>query len=254
MPRRDETEFMDVPGLRADRGEVTATRPAASPGRGAGSPSAPAPAQDGFMARYLAIAALCLAFGVGVGAFLLYQQQVQTQQALADATARIVELEKKLSTSDESWNESSVVMQVKLKDLAARSETLRSDLDKLARRNQKEIEDQAELMKKQDGALRDDLKTLASENQMAHTALTQKSSQIEQTLASRQKSIDDTVDRMNKMASEHAGLVKRMQTTEDWIDSINTYRKQVNQSLESLRKQIEGMGQPAQPRPAGQLQ
>ena len=93
----------------------------------------------------LLIGALLLALvSAGAAGYLLYSQQ-QSQLALQSATARIVELENRLSATGEEMGNSTVALQVKVTELANRSEELWQQMDKLWasawRRNQSEIKD-----------------------------------------------------------------------------------------------------------------
>ena len=78
----------------------------------------------------------------------IHQQNVQLQ----DARERVEKLEQQLSTTDESVSQSSVAMQVKLKELNDRSDELWTQMDKLWasawRRNQTEIVEHGEKLEK----------------------------------------------------------------------------------------------------------
>ncbi|TNF34096.1 MAG: hypothetical protein EP312_07355 [Gammaproteobacteria bacterium] len=256
MPNRDDTEIMDFSGMRAERpAGATGTRPAVKTPTGK-QPKAPKPAaagsHDGFATKFLLVIALLLAFGAGVWAFLLQQSMGQAQQDLMQAQARIADLERRLSSSDDSWNQSSAAMAVKIKELVEKTDTLWQEMDKLWasawRRNQKDIGDQAALLKKQDALLKSQAKTLEGLRKELSGGISntgKRIEQLEQSTAARQKVLDDAVARFNKLAGEQAALNKRMTTNEEWIESINTHRKQINQSLDSLRKSIDNLNRPA---------
>ena len=251
MPDRDDTEYMDLPGgMRAERpGGTTGARPATPTGR---VPKARQPGagggHEGFATRFLLVIALLLAFGAGAWAFVLQQAIGQAQQELVQAQARIADLERRLSSSDDSWNQSSAAMSVKIKELVEKTETLWQEMDKLWasawRRNQKDIGDQAALLKKQDALLKTQAKTLEELRKTLSGGITDTANRIEQlekTTAARQKTLDESIARFNKLASEQAALGKRVQSNEEWIESINTHRKQINQSLDSLRKSVDNL-------------
>lgn len=93
----------------------------------------------------LVISALLLALlSTGAAGYLLYNQQ-QSQLAFDNATARILELENRLSATGEEMGNSTVALQVKVTELANRLEELWQQMDKLWasawRRNQSEIKD-----------------------------------------------------------------------------------------------------------------
>lgn len=249
MPRRDETEVLDVPGLRADpRG--SAPRPPVT-GRPTGRHE---PVHvDAPISRLLLILALCLSAGVGVWSFLIQKSLGQARVDLGQAQSRIAELERQLSSSDESWSQSSVAMQVRLKDVADKTDTLWKEMDKLWasawRRNQKDIGDQAELLKKQDALLKSQAQALAGLRQELQTqakSLGERAGSLEKSLAARQKALDESLANLNRITAEQGALSKRVQTNEEWIESINAHRRQINQQLESLRQSF-ATSRPAAP-------
>lgn len=251
MPRRDETEILDAPGLRADP-RTGGSRPAPGSGR---PPTGRHEAvhADAPISRVLIIVALCLAVGVGAWTALIHRSLGQARVELGQAQSRIAELERQLSSSDESWSQSSVAMQVKLKDVADKTDTLWKEMDKLWasawRRNQKDIGDQAELLKKQDALLKSQAQAVAGLRQELQTqgkSLGERAGSLEKSLAARQKAIDESLASLNRMAAEQGALSKRVQTNEEWIESINAHRRQINQQLESLRQSL-ASSRPAAP-------
>jgi chromosome segregation ATPase len=131
--------FDDVPNIRIDASDrtVQGTNPNGTP--------SPAPTIVKANNQGLVISALLLALiATGASGFLYYTQQ-QSQTALDSATARIMELENRLSATGEEMGNSTVALQVKVGELANRAEELWEQMDKLWasawRRNQKEIQD-----------------------------------------------------------------------------------------------------------------
>jgi chromosome segregation ATPase len=131
--------FDDVPNIRVDASDrsVQAHNPN----------GAPPPVTTVVKAsnQSLVMSALLLALlSSGAAGYLLYSQQ-QSQLAFDSATARILELENRLSATGEEMGNSTVALQVKVTELANRSEELWQQMDKLWasawRRNQSEIKD-----------------------------------------------------------------------------------------------------------------
>ncbi|MBT4883766.1 MAG: hypothetical protein HON44_07325 [Glaciecola sp.] len=131
--------FDDVPNIRVDASDrsVQAHNPN----------GAPPPVTTVVKAsnQSLVMSALLLALlSSGAAGYLLYSQQ-QSQLAFDSATARILELENRLSATGEEMGNSTVALQVKVTELANRSEVLWQQMDKLWasawRRNQSEIKD-----------------------------------------------------------------------------------------------------------------
>lgn len=131
--------FDDVPNIRVDASDrsVQAHNPNGTP--------PPVATVVKASNQSLVISALLLALlSSGAAGYLLYSQQ-QSQLAFDSATARILELENRLSATGEEMGNSTVALQVKVTELANRSEELWQQMDKLWasawRRNQSEIKD-----------------------------------------------------------------------------------------------------------------
>jgi chromosome segregation ATPase len=131
--------FDDVPNIRVDASDrsVQAHNPNGTP--------LPVTTVVKTSNQSLVISALLLALlSSGAAGYLLYSQQ-QSQLAFDSATARILELENRLSATGEEMGNSTVALQVKVTELANRLEELWQQMDKLWasawRRNQSEIKD-----------------------------------------------------------------------------------------------------------------
>jgi methyl-accepting chemotaxis protein len=177
---------------------------------------------------------------------------------LINATDRVAALEDRLSSTDESVNQSSVALQVKIKDVDAaltqvRDETLKkmkaqidqqttqiAGLDKTAKNTQASVAgvDQkvAEQGKEIEGAR-------AQIDKLAAVVDTHKQKADQQ-----QASIDAVSNKVKSVSDSQAKLDSRLSNNEEWVDSINTFRKQMNREIVNIKQQIAG-GKPA-PAPA----
>lgn len=181
-----------------------------------------------------------LILAVGGGASWLYLQ-------LEASNARIATLEQRLSQAGESMDQSSATLGLKLKELTDKTNVLWTEMDKLWasawRRNQSEI---TEL---RDGAANLSKKLAAAQKTLS--AVETKTADID-SIASKVKVLDDmqvqvtdlsnNVLQLRKLSDgfgkSTSGLEKRMTSAEDWINSINAYRKQVNRQLDELQKAV----------------
>ncbi len=173
---------------------------------------------------------------------------------LTKSNDRIAQLEMRLSEAGESMDQSSATLGLKLKEVTQKTNELWDQMDKLWasawRRNQSDI-----------AGLRDDIK-----------ALNKKSTDVSSSLAALKKVTDDVPDLEKRVASlsgmkadidkalatangmksslskmeisvakvegAQSAIAKRVDTNEQWVESINAYRKQVNRRLEDLSKTI----------------
>ncbi len=178
-------------------------------------------------------------------------------QLYAQATkldARVVELEKRLSSTDESLSQSGVAMQVAFKELKSRVIDQEGQIDKLWssawKKNQTDIESQG----KQIASLT--LKTKTTTEELANLAKTDEAYAAEikvlnaraETLAAMDASIkeqDKTVNALKKQLDEmdktNATLKKKIDENAGWIQSNNTFRQQTNQSLNRLEQQMKNL-------------
>lgn len=184
---------------------------------------------------------------VGCAAFL-YQQLTLAQE-------RVGVLEQKLSVTDESVNQSSVSMQVKLKDLDAaltqvRDETLKQ-YKGLIDKHTAQIDALDKASKNAQAALAKlDQRTDEHDKQIADTR-----AQVEK--------IPPTVDQAKRKLDEHDaafaavnGKLKslgdaqgkadsRLNNNDEWVESINTFRKQMNREIVNIKQQVAGGKPPA---------
>lgn len=193
---------------------------------------------------------LILALGGFAG--FLYQQLTLAQE-------RVGALEQRLSMTDESVNQSSVSMQVKLKELDTafaqlRDETLKSLNAKLS----------------QHGSQLESLEKASKNTQAAVGKLGQRADEQDKSLADTRAQVEKippTVEQAKRKLDEHDaalaavnGKVKagadvqakhegRLNNNDEWVESINTFRKQMNREIVNIKQQVAG-GKPPAPNDA----
>jgi chromosome segregation ATPase len=231
MPRRDD-HIDDIPSIIPERDDL----------RESYTPAAPAQKSGG--GKGLAVFALLVALAAAGGAGYLFQQLQLTQQALAAADKRVTSLEDMLSASSETASESAAVQAVKIKELT-------SEVDKLwasawrknkARLNEleKQLKGQQSKLAALDKTSKSSAEALAALNRQL-PQLQNLSSELKevQSLSIAQKAqlseLDDTLAEARTGLSK---LGKRVGETEDWVKSINAYRRQMNQKLADLEASL----------------
>ena len=203
--------FDDVPNIRIDASDrtVQGTNPNGTP--------SPAPTIVKANNQGLVIGALLLALiATGASGFLYYTQQ-QSQAAIDSATARIMELENRLSATGEEMGNSTVALQVKVGELANRAEELWDQMDKLWasawRRNQSEIGDLNKTVMTLKASSEKSTKTLQLETADNNTALGLVQEQLE----------------------SQASLLKQLNAK---FNDINNVDADFEQQLENLREKL----------------
>lgn len=203
-----------------------------------------------------------VAISIAMFAFLLavlslsvagYFYQQQSQQ-MVQANARIADLERQLSSTDESVSQSSVAMQVKLSELKNKTDELWVQMDKLWasawKHNQTQISQHTEQIMQNSTAVKNAQTALAQVQKSQDAAITavnhlkDKHSSLEK----KQKTIDvledslaDQKKQLSRLDSELTALQLQQQVIEktandnaQWIQSINVFRKQTNQKINEL--------------------
>jgi TolA-binding protein len=243
MPDPDD-HLTDVPRIiatRDDDGPYRRSRAEAAeprrPSRAARAAETPA---GGGIARPVAVLALLVGLGASAVAFLLWQQTVRLDQALAQANQRIADLEGKLSTTDDSVTQSSAQMQVKIKELAG-------EVDKLWasawRKNDGRLTELEGAMKKAAGTFDAHQRRLATLDASTEKLTQQVGSAAEvagtvTTLGQQQTALQDGIGRLNStvatLANTQRAQEARLKESEQWVQSNIEFRKQVTQRLTRL--------------------
>lgn len=184
---------------------------------------------------------------VAGGAGYLYSELLKSND-------RITTLEARLSEAGESMDQSSATIGLRLKELTDKTNQLWEQMDKLWasawRRNQSEIatlRDDIKDINKQSGAFKSSLSSL----QNAVKGMPDLERRVAE-LGTLQTQIDKAVAAANGMSNKVSSLEtsvarvkgsqtdfeKRIASNEQWVESINAYRKQVNRRLDELQNLV----------------
>ena len=232
---------------RPTRPKTRSNQPAGnvrSPNRSApsGQPSAGA----GIWARLFITVSLVIAAVACAWVWQLQEQLDQSGQLLNQYEQRISDLEDRLSDTDEGLSQNTATMAVKIKELdsevdklwAARNLQKKkiSGLESQSAANTKKVASTAKSLsvdKSQLKSLATDIAKLRSvSGDLQRLMVSAKSSQAE---------VERVADSLNRMDLEYAKLNKRVKTNEDWVGSVNAFRRQVNTSLSQLSTSIRAL-------------
>lgn len=238
----------DIPSIVPSRDEVVSRRTRNGKADGGAPSSGSSSGRSSLMMR------LVVAISLIIGASALawnYELQKKLQQAAvmrADFESRIGDLEDRLSDTDESVSQSSVAMQVKIKELY-------SEVDKLwAQRNlQKQqlaghdisISANKGLVEKQAGtikSIRSDTKTqgiqvAALVSQMEEfNEMVVPLKQLLSSSPSDRAQLEALADQLRKLDLDFDAMQQRVDITEEDIEAINGFRRQVWANLSEIQK------------------
>jgi methyl-accepting chemotaxis protein len=230
------------------------TRPRPGKGSGAQRPAAPkgpaAGAGSGALARVLITVALVVA---GVACTWAWQLQAGLKQAdlqLQDYAKRIGELEARLSDTDEGMNQNAELQAAKIRELDSEVRKLWDNVWKQASDRLAKLERDTTAQGKKIDAAASGLAKAQGQISSAGGDIAKLKSvagDLERLIASgkaNQAEVERVADSINRVNLDLAKLNKRVQGNEEWIQSINAFRKQVNASILELQSALR-----AQPKP-----
>lgn len=201
----------------------------------------------------MAIVILLLLATSGLAVYL-FQKLTTAEKSLSQYEVRITELERRLSVTDESMSESSVAIKVKVRELDLEIRKLWDNVWK--RSKQKLAEHDTQLAKLQKSAQRSDQfittsKQLQSNNEKVVVDLKQQLKKVQQTqttvaankskVGQLESQLENTNDKLNRFGNTVTGIDRRVKDNEEWVESINGFRRQVNRDITSLKQSA---GQP----------
>ena len=198
----------------------------------------------------IAVLILCIV-GLSIWNNALVETSRQQQDLIQDAQQRLSLLEKQLSSSDESMTQSSVVMQVRLKDIETRTEELWTQMDKLWaaawRRNQTEIADHGKRLDAFDESMIKQNKTLIAldmqltKEQKSLSRLKAENVKLAKNIkvfTAKEKELLALKTQINDQLQGNKLLQKKIDDNQQWQQSNNAFRLQTNKTLARLEKQI----------------
>lgn len=192
-----------------------------------------------------------LVVGLAAGGYYLFDRLQAAQGQLQLAQQRLEVLEQRLSSADESLEENSVTTAVKLKELDSE---IRKLWDNVWKKQKQELaEHEAQLAKnekrlvsiesrnsKLDAQLQKALKAYSADGEERKSMAGKLDRVIAQAEVNRK-----TLLEVNKKLTEGGSLdarvdslERRLEQSEQWLDSVNAFRKQVNRDIEALRQTV----------------
>jgi hypothetical protein len=181
----------------------------------------------------------------------LYQKIQVSEQVLKNYELRISQLERQLSVTDESMSESGVAMKIKLRELDSEVRKLWDNVWKKSKAtldaHDAQLNKQAQRINTNEAFITN-AKQLMSKNDSVVASLSAQLKKAERTqvqvvtnqnaLKRIENSAENSADKTNRVASDLLKLDKRVRANEEWVDSINGFRRQVNRDINSLKQNL----------------
>lgn len=220
-----------APGQEAKRRGAAAKTPKGSGGAG-------------LLARLFITISLAVA-GVACGwAFQLQKQQEQAELTMQTYAQRISDLEARLSDTDEGMNQNATLQAAKIRELDSEVRKLWDNVWKRAKARLDKLERDSSNQGKTISANEKSLAATETQLERASADLAKLKSvagDLERLMASartNQAEVERVADTLNRINLDMSKLNKRVQGNEEWIGSINTFRKQVNANLTELQASV----------------
>ena len=233
VPTRDNVPPRPAGAARSKSGTASRTGRQTSPASSGGS---------GLLGRLSITIALVVAAVACAWAWQLQQQLRQANVALADYAGRIGDLEARLSDTDEGMSQNAAVQAAKIRELDTEVRKLWDNVWKQSKERLAKLEASSSSQGKKITTMEASLTSAQGQLKSSGNDLAKLKSvagDLERLMASaktNQAEVERVADTLNRINLDLAKLNKRVSANEEWVGSINTFRKQVNASLAELRR------------------
>lgn len=258
MSRKDDDHIGHVPKITPAHDEIASYQRSAGKNRlvsGLGEvPEVQSHGGGGASKTILACVVIVLIATSALAGYLFYQLRI-AQRSIDNYELRISDLERRLEVTDESMSESAVSMKVKVRELDSE---IRKLWDNVWKRTKQTLAEHEKALEQQQGQVSNAQAFIKSAQQQFDknatvvanlTSQLKKAEQMQSTVAGNSQliskqtaSLQAAVDQMNRVNSDLNKLSQRVTATEEWIESINGFRRQVNREITVLKQ---ALGQPA---------
>jgi chromosome segregation ATPase len=260
MPHDDLDHIPSIVPTRdgmPERGDARAR--ANSRNEGSRQPNSQKPAVKergtGVLPRLFIFVSLIVAVAACAWAWRLQTQLLQADEHIADYATRIGDLEARLSDTDEGMNQNAEVQAAKLteldkevrklwdnvwketKDRLSKLESGNASQDKNISAVQGSVsttQSQAKATSAEVAALKAEIAGLKGDNAELKSIAGDMARLISSAKAN-QAEVERVADTLNQINLSLAKLDKRVASNEEWVASINTFRKQINTSISELQ-------------------
>ncbi len=240
MSQREEPQLGSVPKITPAQDEIASYKRQTKSSRLGEVPTVQGGGSSTTIKAVLSVMVLLLLATVG-WAVMTQQKFQEAQLMLQQNQLRILDLENRLNVTDESMSESGVAMKVKLRELDSE---VRKLWDNVWKKSRAQLASHDKQLKSQQSSISAVRKQLAEadkvikqlNSQLAGLKIMKKNlANNDELLALLEARSEEASDTLNLMEASNARLDRRMKETEEWIDSINGFRRQVTRDLNQLK-------------------
>ncbi|MBT5292606.1 MAG: hypothetical protein HOL40_02650 [Cellvibrionales bacterium] len=240
-PRRNNDDLSDIPAMKPAHDEVVNRRRQAR-----SSSSAVIPTRS---SNRLGLLTLLIAIAASAASYYLYEQNREAAELALQTEIRIAALEAQLANTGDEMSQSDAAVRVRLKELDTEVRKLWDNVWKKSKvlldehsLNIKNLTTRTGSLGKAQTKAGKQLAELNAELMRYAAGLDEINEAVEQSQANDQKAraLQDKLPKLSQKMDDHE---QRIQANEEWVESINAFRRQVN-------KQLTSQSQPANISPA----
>jgi len=245
VPTRD-----GIPASAASRSRPGKVKGSSAPRSSAPKSPPSGGAGTGPLARIFITLSLVVAAVACAWAWQLQQALQESNTRIENYSKRIGDLEARLSDTDEGMNQNAELQAAKIRELDTEVRKLWDNVWKQASERLAKLEKDGASQGKKIDTTAAGLATAQGQIKSASADIAKLKSiadELERIIASgraNQAEVERVADSINRVNLDLAKLNKRVQGNEEWIESINTFRKQVNASLVELKAALRAQAKP----------
>mgnify|MGYP006064101727 CR=1 FL=1 len=163
--------------------------------------------------------------------YFLWEQSRETQMAANQAELRIAELESQLASTGDELTQSDAAVRVKLVELDSEVRKL-WDSRKKAKSQSAEHDKTIKNLVTRTAATRKKVDSVLAQLTATSAELDEVVDMLDRADFENQSSVlKQSAEKLQSVESKMVGLQKRIAANEEWIESINAFRRQVNEKL-----------------------
>ena len=256
MSRRDDDHIGHVPKMTPAHDEIASFQRTQAKGALAASlgevPDVGGGGGSASMATKSILTAVVLVLlATAAWAGFLHQKLQLAEKSIQNYELRIGDLERRLMVTDESMGESSAAMKVKVREMDSE---IRKLWDNVWKKSKQKFAEQDALLKKHSASIaasdtfiasakqqmtkRDDVVAGLSQQLKKTQQLHSQVAENQLMLNQQEKSLELVADKSNRVSADVGKLDRRVKGTEEWVESINGFRRQVNRDLGALKQTV----------------
>jgi chromosome segregation ATPase len=251
MPHDDLDYIPSIVPTRDGVPQRSSSTPRPSKGERNRSPNTPQQSPNaggtGLIARVFITISLVAAVMACAWAWQLQTQLLQANEHIANYAARIGDLEARLSDTDEGMNQNAEVQAAKVAKLETEVRKIWDSVWKEAKDRLGKLESASASQLKSVKGMEGSLATTQAQLKVASDDIAKLNSvagdlaRLMSSAKASQAEVERVADSLNRIELALAKLDKRVAGNEEWVGSVNAFRKQINASLAELQATVRAM-------------